>query len=94
MKVKDVLKLIDIDLSKENKSPLGNELFAELSKANHKIDFDKDVTQLTVEDYHMIAWVYIPKTQNKKNKKYGYCDSVNEMKQILLSKIEEYKLKV
>ncbi len=66
MKVIDALKLIEIDVSLNKRSVLGNDLIAELYWSNQRIDFEKESTELTYEEYVIIQRVYIPKSINKR----------------------------
>jgi len=54
MTLKEFLEKVDVDVS-TNKSPLGNQLKADLSLEEHFIDFNKDVSSLTDEDKYQIG---------------------------------------
>jgi len=93
MKLIDVLIMIGIEVYQNKRNDLGNALLAELYWVNQRINFEKDVEELTDEEYKIIANVYIPKTINKKDKKYGYYDFVDEMKSIINTEIVKSKSK-
>lgn len=82
MTVTEFLKKTDVDIT-TNKSPLGNHLKANLSTANYKIDFNKDINALTDDDLYQIG-VSIILSQNKE-KAY----SPNQIVEIMKKMIQE-----
>lgn len=89
MKVIDALKLIDIDVTRNKCNALGNALLVERYWEKHIIDFNKDVSYLSDNDYSVIQSVYIPKTIHKRTKEYGSIDLINKMRSILKEKTDK-----
>ena len=80
MTIKEFLKKDNIDVT-TNKSPMGNQLKADLASQKVHIDFDKELGQLTDEEKYQIGRSIIPMT--KKGEHVTYEEIISKMEKLI-----------
>jgi hypothetical protein len=90
MTVTEFLKKDNIDVT-TNKSPLGNQLKADLSNQDVHIDFDKKFEELTDEEKYQIGRSIIPMT--KKGEHVSYEEIITKMNNFIEEDLQKNKTK-
>lgn len=80
MTIAEFLKKDNIDVT-TNKSPLGNQLKADLASQKVQIDFDKELEELTDEEKYQIGRSIIPMT--KKGEHVTYEEIISKMEKLI-----------
>lgn len=88
MTIAEFLKNDNIDVT-TNKSPLGNQLKADLASQKVQIDFDKELEELTDEEKYQIGRSIIPMT--KKGEHVTYEEIISKMEKLINEDLQKTK---